>query len=104
MIEDIITGSIFAFGTMTVVLSLYSCYKFHIFRRALHGDANKLTSAIAWQLFGEAVIGAGTLTFAIAVHFGWLAHWHEYVQSSIRFVMFFATAATTLHLVKRISQ
>lgn len=55
-----------------------------------------------WQLAGEAVIGLGTLVFASAAHVGVLPDWPIEVQSGIRFIMFFATSITTVHLYRTI--
>lgn len=62
------------------------------------GKTKKLSKALQWQLIGEATIGAGTVLFTVSAHFGWLNDWDIFTQSSIRFVMFFATVATTWHL------
>ena len=66
------------------------------------GRSKRISRAISWQLVGEAIIGLGTLLFATAAHYDWLKDWPEAVQSSIRFLMFFATSATTWHLLKRL--
>lgn len=93
-----ITFIIFGMGIITVVLSLLAAYKFNLFHNVLKGASKNLSKAIAWQLLGEAVIGFGTLAFSFAAYTGRLEHWSIETQSAIRFFMFFATAATTLHL------
>lgn len=88
-------------GVATVVLSVVAACVF-----ARHARDGALPAAISWQLLGEAVIGLGTLAFSVAAWSGALAHWPPAFQSYIRFAMFLATSATTLHLcltVRRIS-
>tara|TARA_S200002703_G_scaffold17339_2_gene14331 strand:- start:16106 stop:16339 length:234 start_codon:yes stop_codon:yes gene_type:complete len=63
-------------------------------------DAKYLSDALWLQLFGEAVMGAITVVFAIGAHFGWLEHWSTELQSLMRFTMFLATSLTTWHLYK----
>lgn len=100
MIEhDVITGFIFLLGVLTLTLSIYSCVKFNAFSSKLSNSASKLSRAISLQLAGEAILGFGTLLFATAEFFGWLSGWSYEFTSSLRFVMFFATAFTTMHLV-----
>ena len=96
-----LTFGIFFLGVVTVVLSISVAFKFNNYRRNLPpSGARRLSTAISWQLVGEAIIGLGTLVFATAAHFGWLPDWSIMVQSGLRFVMFFATAITTWHLLK----
>jgi len=97
-----ITATIMSLGVATVILSVYAAFVFGGIK-AKH-DAEHVSKAICYQLFGEAVIGVGTLIFAIAAHFGWLDEWSQALQSSIRFCMFFATSATTYHLVKVVNK
>lgn len=89
---------IFVMGVATVVLSIWAA---GIFLK--HGtrteESGRLCVALTLQLIGEAVIGMGTVSFAMAAHFGWLPNWPIELQSLIRFIMFFATSTTTLHLV-----
>jgi hypothetical protein len=99
-----ITSIIFALGLITVVLSVMVAGKFRKYSKDLDGHSNKLSSAISWQLVGEAVIGFGTLIFATAAHFEWLNDWSIETQSSLRFVMFLATSATTIHLWRTLSK
>lgn len=98
------TGVIFALGAMTVWLSIYSCVKFDRFKHGLSSHASKLSQAISWQLAGEAIIGLGTLMFATAEFMGWLRGWPWQFTSFLRFIMFTATALTTLHLVRIIEK
>lgn len=97
--HDILTGFIFLLGLLTLALSIYSCVKFNAFSSNLSSSASKLSHAIALQLAGEAILGFGTLLFATAEFFGWLSGWSYEFTSFLRFVMFFATAFTTMHLV-----
>jgi len=85
-------------GAATVALSLYVAFSFLIKHVNMQGDSRKLTGALMLQLFGEAALGAGTLLFAILAHTGHLPHIPVALQSSLRFFMFAATAATTIHL------
>jgi len=85
---------------MTVALSLIVAFKFTSYRKSLDGGAKRISDAIAWQLIGESIIGFGTLIFSAAAHFGVLQHWSLSFQSSLRFVMFLATAITTYHLLR----
>lgn len=95
----IVTLTIFVLGIITVVLSIVVAAAFYV---TSGHRSRKLTLALTWQLIGEAVIGLGTLIFATAAHFGWLDHWSEATQSSIRLVMFLATSLTTVHLFRTV--
>lgn len=94
-----LTIVIFVLGVITVILSVLVAV---IFRRKAAlmtaPESRRLTMALHWQLVGEATIGLGTLIFAAAAVMGWLPNWSVGLQSAIRFAMFFATAATTIHL------
>lgn len=99
------TTLIFLFGLLTVLLSLTVAIKFrNQSLKAVAEDSAKLSSALAWQLVGEAVLGLGTLVFATAAHFEVLPEWSTETQSAIRGVMFAAAGATTLHLYLTISR
>jgi len=93
-----VTLTIFIMGTITVVMSMFVAVIFDRFANQSGKVYRTLNLALKWQLIGEAIIGAGTLLFATAAHFGWLASWSIGLQSSIRFTMFFATCVTTIHL------
>lgn len=95
-----LTYVIVLLGTATVVLSIFVAIEFNLQKRHLVKDSKRLTNALQWQLMGEAIIGLGTLTFAMAAHSGYLPDWPVWFQSSLRFIMFVATSATTLHLYK----
>ena len=100
---QIFTTVTFLLGIITVVLSMIVALIFA--RRAVYFSEKRdkhFTWALALQLVGEAIIGTGTLVFAAATHFGWLAEWSGELQSVIRFIMFTATAFTTLHLYSTI--
>ncbi len=99
-----LTSTIFTLGLLTVVLSIVVASKFKAYSKDLAGQSNRLSTAISWQLAGEAVIGFGTLVFATAAHFGWLDHWSIEVQSCLRLVMFLATSLTTVHLWQTLSK
>lgn len=95
-----LTYIIVLLGTATVVLSVFVAIEFNIHRKTLKGDSKRLTHALQFQLLGEAIIGAGTLAFAMAAHSGLLSDWPTWFQSTLRFIMFFATSITTLHLYR----
>jgi len=96
---DTLTLIIVVMGIMTIALSLFVGWKFLLQHLKMSGgNASCLTSALSWQLFGEGIIGVGTLAFAIAAHTGHLPNWEIWIQSSLRFIMFAATSLTTLHL------
>jgi len=102
--EQAITTIILFMGIVTVVLSLVVAKNFYDHQKTMTGGASKLGSAISWQLAGESVIGIGTLAFATAAHVGWLKSWSTETQSALRFVMFFATSVTTVHLKLTLSR
>lgn len=86
-------------GIATVLLSVVVAWKFYSFQRNLKANASSLSNAISWQLVGEAIIGMGTLAFAGAAYYEVLPDWPQWLQSSIRAIMFFATSVTTYHLM-----
>lgn len=104
LFNDIMNGAISIMGIYTVLLSVRVGLRIHRNQRGIQGDASKLSSSLRWQLFGEATIGLGTLTFAFAQWFGFLQYWSFELQSFIRFSMFFATASTTHHLNNTLNQ
>lgn len=95
---EFVTAIILTLGVITVVLSCVTAAHF-----ARYGGggcaAERLSRAISWQLIGEGIIGIGTVAFAYAAHTGALAGWSTEFQSCIRFIMFFATSTTTMHLL-----
>ena len=99
------TTLIFLFGLFTVLLSLTVAIKFrNQSLNAVAEDSARLSSALAWQLVGEAVLGLGTLAFATAAHFEVLHNWSTELQSAVRGVMFTVAGATTLHLYLTINR
>jgi len=102
-INYLMTLFIFVLGSITVILSVLVSIKFSSYKLSLEGKAKKLSSAVAWQLAGEAVIGFGTLVFSVAAFMGVLESWDLALQSFIRLVMFLATGITTLHLHKTLN-
>jgi hypothetical protein len=103
-LEAFLTAAIFFLGSITVVLSIVVSWKFFKYRLSLDGKSKRLSTAISWQLLGEAVIGLGTLIFSAAAFLGVLNTWSIETQSFIRFVMFFATSATTIHLMATLNK
>lgn len=90
-------------GVITVTLSSVIAREFFVrAKRSGQNRDKRFSGALAWQLVGEAVMGVGTLAFALAAHTGMLDHWSDMVQGAIRFGMFFATSATTIHLSRTI--
>lgn len=98
-IEESITFFIFLLGLFTVFLSVMVAVRFKSYKAYLSGEAAILSRAISWQLWGEAIIGLGTLFFSTAAYFGFLKGISVEFQSLIRFLMFFSTSATTYHLL-----
>ena len=96
-LETLFTLIIVSLGSVTVILSIIVANTFKNFAAA-SGLSSKLSHAIKWQLAGEAVIGLGTLIFAILAHYDLLNELSTIQQSTIRFIMFIATSVTTLHL------
>ena len=99
---DTVTILILILGVATVALSLYASYTFAQHTTGVGSGKSRLSHALMWQLYGEAVIGAGTVIFSLASHYGVLSSWPLDLQSMLRLVMFTATAVTTVHLVKTI--
>ena len=97
-----LTTLIIVMGGATVILSCYVAYEFYGHHKSMSGSGKKLTKALMWQLLGEAVIGLGTLLFAIGAHTGQLTNVPIEYQSLLRFCLFFATALTTWHLYRTI--
>ena len=93
-----LTLIIILLGTLTVLLSLFAARELMQKSEEIQGSAGDLSKAISWQLWGESVIGAGTLLFAAAAHYGWIKSWSPDLQNTIRLVMFVATSITTMHL------
>ena len=93
-----LTYMIVLMGAATVTLSIYVALRFFVKHVNMRGDGRKLTGALVFMLTGEAVLGFGTLTFAIAAHTGHLPHIPIEAQSAARLLMFGATSLSTLHL------
>ena len=104
ILDSIITASIFIMGFLTVCYSLKASYKFNKYRKSLEGKSQALTRSISFQLIGEGVLGLGTLIFALGAYMGWLPDWDSFIQSTLRFVMFFASFITTRHLINTIKK
>ena len=93
-----LTTSIIVMGVATIILSIHVAYRFFVQSQSLHGDGRRLTKSIMFQLIGESLLGIGTLSFAVAAHLDQLPHFSSTSASTIRFLMFFASSATTIHL------
>jgi len=93
-----LTYMIVLMGAATVTLSIYVALRFFVKHVNMRGDGRKLTGALVFMLTGEAVLGFGTLAFAIAAHTGHLPHIPIEAQSAARLLMFGATSLSTLHL------
>lgn len=98
MNHDTLTFVIFTMGAMTCILSMWVAVVFRRRHKSMSGDGRSLARAIYFQLIGEFTIGLGTLVFSTLAWQGHLQNVSIEVQSALRFVMFFATAATTAHL------
>ena len=96
------TLAIMLMGMLTVVLSIYAGIVFYRFSNSSPNGKARLSGALMWQLYGEAVLGLGTVIFAAAAHNGSLPDWPLAAQSVLRFAMFLATSVTTMHLVRTI--
>jgi hypothetical protein len=90
-------------GSATVGLSGYVAISFFIQHITMRGDGRRLTRALTWMVFGELVLGIGTLCFAVLAHTQHLPMIPVEVQSIARLIMFGCTAASTLHLFMVIS-
>ena len=93
-----LTYMIVLMGASTVALSGYVALRFLVKHVNMRGDGRRLTGALVFMLVGEAILGLGTLAFAIAAHTGHLPHVPIQIQSVARLLMFAATSITTLHL------
>ena len=92
-------------GCATVVLSIVVGILFSLQAKNFANNKDKqFTFALAYQLFGEAALGLGTLVFAVGAYTGNLDGWSEAFQGLIRMAMFFATSATTLHLYRTVTR
>lgn len=96
--EHILTFLIVFMGAATVLLSITVAHKLSHRRGRTGVGLSRLSRALSWQLYGEAVIGMGTLTFALAEFSGHLDGWSAITSSALRGIMFAATSTTTLHL------
>ena len=96
-IETLFTFIIVLLGGLTVALSVVVANTFRNYSK-YSGLSFKLAHAIKWQLAGEAVIGLGTLAFALLAYYDQLGNVSTFEQSTIRLIMFVATSFTTLHL------
>ena len=94
---EIITLSIVIMGLATVILSTFVAYKFKQQAKHLKNGSGKLSTALMWQLIGEALLGAGTTAFAILAYKEALPDVPVFVQSAIRVFMFSASSLTTIH-------
>lgn len=98
MNQNGLTLLIVLMGLATVVLSTFVAWRFWHHHRGLKNDGKRLTIALFAQLLGEAVIGVVTLIFAYLAWSGKLVGVSIESQSVLRFVAFFATSITTIHL------
>ena len=101
------THLIVILGILTIALSMIVANKFLQHSKNSKGTSSKLSRSLTGQLVGEAIIGLGTLAFAVLAHLGHLQHIPIEFQSMMRLTMFLATSATTIHLwvtVRRIER
>ena len=98
-LETFFTFIIVFLGSVTVALSIFCATAFQNYAKGTNRIGRRLAGGIKWQLAGEAIIGAGTLAFALMAHFNLLGSSISTVeQSLIRLIMFAATSLTTVHL------
>jgi len=95
---EIITLSIVIMGLATVILSVFVAYKFKQQAKHLTNGSGMLSTALMWQLIGEAALGAGTTAFAILAYKEALPDVPVMIQSAMRVFMFSASSLTTIHL------
>ena len=100
MTQETITFIIFAMGASTVFLSMWVAIVFRRRWQKMNGDGRELGKAVYFQLIGEFIMAAGTLVFSVLAWQDVLKFVSVEVQSSFRFVMFFATASTTFFCIK----
>lgn len=98
MTQESLTFIIFSLGASTVFLSIWVASVFRSRFKKMRGDGRVLGRAIYFQLVGEFIMAAGTLVFSVLAWQNILQHVSIEIQSSLRFVMFFATATTTFFL------
>lgn len=95
---EVVTLSIVVMGLATVILSVFVAYKFKQQAKHLANGSGKLSTALMWQLVGEAMLGAGTTIFAILAYKEVLPDVPVIIQSAMRVFMFSASSLTTIHL------
>lgn len=95
---ELITFSIVVMGLATVILSVFVAYKFKQQAKHLTNGSGKLSTALMWQLIGEAALGAGTTVFAVGAYMNLLQDVPVIIQSCMRVFMFSASSLTTIHL------
>lgn len=98
MTQETLTFVIFSMGLSTVFLSAWVALVFRSRFKRMKGDGRALGQAVYFQLIGEFIMAAGTLVFSVLAWQKILPHVSIEIQSSLRFVMFFATASTTFIL------
>jgi len=95
---DYLTLLIVMLGSSTVVLSIFVAVKFKQQSKHLKNGSRRLSKALMWQLIGEALLGAGTLAFAMLAYLNMLPNVPVAVQSAMRLFIFSASGLTTIHL------
>jgi len=95
---DYLTLLIVMLGSSTVVLSIFVAVKFRQQSKHLKNGSRSLSKALMWQLIGEALLGAGTLAFALLAYLNMLPTVPVAVQSAMRLFIFSASGLTTIHL------
>ncbi len=91
--------------TMSAGSAAFSYYSFARFRRyafKLDGHARVLTSAISWQILGEAIFLTVSVIFSMAEMTGHMQEWSYALKFWIRFTMFMLTFITTHNLTTKI--
>ena len=78
-------------GIFCVGLSTYLAGRFH-------GSGHPLGTALSVMLLGEAFVGLFTVLFAFMTAFGYSWDAHPFAQMAMRWAIFTAASATSVHL------
>jgi hypothetical protein len=78
-------------GLFCVGLSTYLAGRFH-------GSGHPLGTALSVMLLGEAFVGLFTVLFAFMTAFGYSWDSHPFAQMAMRWAIFTAASATSVHL------
>ena len=102
--DDIIMLSVFIFGLITLIYSLWVSVDFHIASKEAKGATKKLAERLRDQLLGEAYMTFATLAFSFAAYTKILQSWSPLLQSLLRTSMFFVAACTSIRLKRAVRE